>query len=164
MEAPGGAPGVLARSVPVYVKIPTESEFLVYKSTPQGYVSYRNSEIGTRFIQTLCEVLDLEAKSSSPRDMLTLLTLVNRQGHFLSITITISINKTKKNCGENQFPPFSFPERIFARQGWWPSLISGPVTGLRWSRCLSYRALSPGWSISPLESSERAWMLTLMEQ
>ena len=74
MEAPGGAPGVLARSVPVYVKIPTESEFLVYKSTPQGYVSYRNSEIGTRFIQTLCEVLDLEAKSSSPRDMLTSLT------------------------------------------------------------------------------------------
>ena len=77
----------------MYVKIPTESEFLVYKSTPQGYVSYRNSEIGTRFIQTLCQVLDLEAKSSSPRDMLTLLTLVNRQGHFLSITITISINK-----------------------------------------------------------------------
>ena len=80
------------RPAPQYVKIPTESEFLVYKSTPQGYVSYRNSEIGTRFIQTLCEVLDLEAKSSSPRDMLTLLTLVNRQGHLLSIAITISIN------------------------------------------------------------------------
>ena len=99
MEAPGGAPGGLPRSVPVYVKIPTESEFLVYKSTPQGYVSYRNSEIGTRFIQTLCEVLDLEAKSSSPRDMLTSLTLVDRQGHLLSITI--SINKTSSSSSSS---------------------------------------------------------------
>ena len=79
MEAPGGArPSLTRRKTPVYVKIPSESEFLVFKSTPQGYVSWRNPGIGTRFIQVLCQVLDFEAGEEAPRDLLTLFTLVNR--------------------------------------------------------------------------------------
>lgn len=80
MEAPGGALSSLTRRLrPEYVKIPTESEFLVYKSTPQGYVSWRNTEVGTRFIQVLCQVLQFEAGSEQPpRDILTLFTVVNR--------------------------------------------------------------------------------------
>ena len=80
MEAPGGALRSLTRrqSPTTYVKIPTESEFLVIKSTPQGYVSWRNAGVGTRFIQMLCQVLDFEAGNERPRDLLTLLTLVNR--------------------------------------------------------------------------------------
>ena len=67
--------------MPLYVKIPSESEFLVYKSTPQGYVSYRNKELGTRFIQVLCQVLDHhhQAGHQEPCDLLSLLTLVNRK-------------------------------------------------------------------------------------
>ena len=79
MEAPGGAsPSLTARQSPTYVKIPSESEFLVFKSTPQGYVSWRNSMVGTRFIQVLCQVLSFEAGNEQPRDLLTLFTLVNR--------------------------------------------------------------------------------------
>ena len=78
LEAPGGARPLSDRPSPTYVKIPTESEFLVFKSTPQGYVSYRNSHVGTRFIQILCQVLSSEAGAEQPRDLLTLFTLVSR--------------------------------------------------------------------------------------
>ena len=78
MEAPGGARPSHRRESPAYVKIPTESDFLVFKSTPQGYVSYRNSNVGTRFIQALCQVLSFEAGTEQPRDLLTLFTVVNR--------------------------------------------------------------------------------------
>ena len=71
-------PSLSRKKSPVYVKIPSESEFLVFKSTPQGYVSWRNSAIGTRFIQVLCQVLDFEAEKEPPRDLLTLFTVVNR--------------------------------------------------------------------------------------
>ena len=79
MEAPGGARHSSVRSKsPTYVKIPTESEFLVYRGTPQGYYSWRNWKVGTRFIQALCQVLNFEAGNDQPRDLLTLFTVVNR--------------------------------------------------------------------------------------
>ena len=79
MEAPGGArPSLTGRQSPTYVKIPSQSEFLVFQSTPQGYVSWRNRSVGTRFIQALCQVLSSEAGTEQPRDLLTLFTVVNR--------------------------------------------------------------------------------------
>lgn len=50
------------------------SDFLIVRSTIPNYVSYRHTKTGSWFIQTLCEVLDDNAKK---QDLLSLLTHVN---------------------------------------------------------------------------------------
>ena len=94
MEAPGGARHSSRSSKSLrYVKIPRESEFLVYRGTPQGYFSYRNWKVGTRFIQALCQVLQFEAENDQPRDLLTLFTVVNRLVSELDINFINGIAK-----------------------------------------------------------------------
>ena len=39
-----------------YVKIPNHADFLIYRSTPDGYVSWRNELKGSWFIQSFCQV------------------------------------------------------------------------------------------------------------
>ncbi|EFO24820.1 hypothetical protein LOAG_03664 [Loa loa] len=57
-------------------KSPIEADILVSYATTPGYVSWRNSMKGSWFIQSICEVFAKYAKST---DILSMLTLVNKQ-------------------------------------------------------------------------------------
>lgn len=55
---------------------PNHPDFLIVRSTMPNYVSIRNTQNGSWFIQDLCTQLN---KYGNELDMLTLLTLVNRE-------------------------------------------------------------------------------------
>ncbi|KAL3994857.1 Caspase domain family protein [Acanthocheilonema viteae] len=57
-------------------KSPIEADILVSYATTPGYVSWRNSMKGSWFVQSVCEVFAKYAKST---DILSMLTLVNKQ-------------------------------------------------------------------------------------
>ncbi|CAG9540609.1 unnamed protein product [Cercopithifilaria johnstoni] len=57
-------------------KSPIEADILVSYATTPGYVSWRNSMKGSWFVQSICEVFAKYAKST---DILSMLTLVNKQ-------------------------------------------------------------------------------------
>lgn len=57
-------------------KSPIEADILISYATTPGYVSWRNSLKGSWFIQSICEVFAKYAKST---DVLSMLTLVNKQ-------------------------------------------------------------------------------------
>ncbi|XP_073808219.1 caspase-22 [Danio rerio] len=59
----------------VSVSIPKDSDFLIARSTVEGYVSIRDETRGTWFIQSLCE--NLKEGSKRGHDILTILTKVN---------------------------------------------------------------------------------------
>ena len=59
------------------ITLPNHADFLVARSTTPGFVSYRNTEDGSHFIQALCEVLDPD-KGGRDDDLLSL--LVKAQG------------------------------------------------------------------------------------
>lgn len=58
------------------VTIPVEADFLVAFSTVSGYISVRNSQNGTWFIQSLCHLLDEEGDKL---EFMQILTAVNRK-------------------------------------------------------------------------------------
>lgn len=53
---------------------PIEKDFLLVRSTMHGYVSFRNTEIGSWFIQEFCKEFEVNGEFE---DILTLLTHVN---------------------------------------------------------------------------------------
>ncbi|XP_071502752.1 caspase-3-like [Diadema antillarum] len=55
-------------------KMPTQSDILLAYATVPGYVSWRNSEKGSWFIQALTEVM---LQNASQEDMLSMMTMVN---------------------------------------------------------------------------------------
>ncbi|OQV20346.1 Caspase-3 [Hypsibius exemplaris] len=57
-------------------RIPAEADFLYAFSTPTGYFSWRNTELGSWFIQSLCRTLSDHA-AHPEMDILRLLTRVN---------------------------------------------------------------------------------------
>lgn len=57
-------------------KIPMEADFLIAYSTVAGYYSWRNSNAGSWFIQSLCCVLD---DYGTKLEIMQLLTAVNRR-------------------------------------------------------------------------------------
>ena len=59
------------------ITLPNHADFLIARSTPPGFVSYRNTTEGSHFIQALCEVLDPD-KGAFDNDLLSL--LVKAQG------------------------------------------------------------------------------------
>ncbi|GMS84745.1 hypothetical protein PENTCL1PPCAC_6920 [Pristionchus entomophagus] len=65
----GGEGGMMTRN-----KRPVEADILVAYATPAHYVSWRNSEKGSWFIQSFVEVVD---KKSHNSDLLSILTQVN---------------------------------------------------------------------------------------
>lgn len=58
--------------------IPTLADLLIMYSTSEGFYSFRNPEMGSWFIQALCE----ELKENSHEEILTILTGVNRRVAF----------------------------------------------------------------------------------
>lgn len=56
-----------------YALPPIEMDFVIVRSTMQGYVSFRNTETGSWFIQELCN----ELETNSHEDFMTLVTHVN---------------------------------------------------------------------------------------
>lgn len=59
-----------------YFKIPTYADFLIAYSTLPGFYSFRNTEKGSWFIKSLCEVLD---EFHLEYDLVAMLTLVNQK-------------------------------------------------------------------------------------
>lgn len=55
-------------------KMPSQSDMLLAYATVPGYVSWRNSERGSWFIQALCEVI---VEHSRQEDLLSMITMVN---------------------------------------------------------------------------------------
>ena len=37
-------------------RVPNNADFLIYRSTPEGYVSWRHPDTGSWFIQAICDV------------------------------------------------------------------------------------------------------------
>lgn len=60
----------------VSTKIPIEADFLLAFSTTPGYYSWRNSEDGSWFIQSLCKVLRQHAPQGI--ELMQMMVLVNR--------------------------------------------------------------------------------------
>ncbi|XP_070569397.1 caspase-3-like [Ptychodera flava] len=55
-------------------RIPIEADFLMCYATVQGFISWRNEEYGSAFVQALCQMLDLYANGM---DLLRIMTRVN---------------------------------------------------------------------------------------
>ncbi|XP_064644042.1 caspase-3-like isoform X2 [Lineus longissimus] len=68
---------------------PVDSDFLVAYSQTEGYVSFRNAEKGSWFIQTICDVFEQNYRYHHVLDMLT---MVNRE---------VSKKRTKTDLGKN---------------------------------------------------------------
>ena len=78
-------------------RIPMEADFLVCYSTVAGYYSWRNSEKGSWFIQTLCQVLNDYGKEL---EIMQLLTIVNRK-----VAYYFESNASEKSMsGKRQVP------------------------------------------------------------
>ncbi|XP_017461072.1 PREDICTED: caspase-1-like, partial [Rhagoletis zephyria] len=96
----------------VPAKIPTHADFLVYRSTYAGHYSWRNSVNGSWFIQDLTGVLRRFAiQRSSSFDLMTLLTLVNREVAFKRQSrVPVDENdddERKEMNGKKEMPVFS---------------------------------------------------------
>ena len=76
-------------------KIPMEADFLIAYSTVAGYYSWRNSQNGSWFIQSLCQVLNEHGNSI---ELMKLLTIVNRRVayYFESNTNDANMNGKKQ--------------------------------------------------------------------
>ncbi|PIK62868.1 Caspase 6, apoptosis-related cysteine peptidase, like 2 [Apostichopus japonicus] len=77
----------------VKVTIPTEADFLICYSSTEGFVSYRDHEKGTWFIQELTRVLNEFGES---KDFIQILTVVNK----------LVSERTMHLSGEKQMPCF----------------------------------------------------------
>ncbi|TGZ64945.1 hypothetical protein CRM22_006108 [Opisthorchis felineus] len=62
----------------VITKLPVEADILIAHSTVPGYFAWRNSTVGSWFIQELCRILEEDFKGSTVHDLVTLLTVVAR--------------------------------------------------------------------------------------
>ncbi|TKR62364.1 hypothetical protein L596_026342 [Steinernema carpocapsae] len=72
---PGLERAMRAHNDGVYTKVPLEADILICRSTPIGYVSWRNSRDGTWFIQAVCDVFKECAQED---EIIELFTKVNR--------------------------------------------------------------------------------------
>ena len=66
------------RCAPVPQKIPIMADILVMFSSADGYFSIRDTRFGSWFIQALCLKLEQNLSISEEKDLLTILTGVNR--------------------------------------------------------------------------------------
>lgn len=60
------------------ITIPVMSDILIYFSSAEGFVSYRNRNHGTQFIQILCHQLLNYLNSPKEEDLIAILTRVSR--------------------------------------------------------------------------------------
>ena len=74
--------------------LPTEGDMLIAFSTTPGYVSWRNQQSGSWFIQSICEIF---SKFASSEDICSLLTRVSFFGSHLNL-----------RCGDKKVYPFLF--------------------------------------------------------
>ncbi|XP_062862736.1 caspase-8 [Trichomycterus rosablanca] len=68
--------GIVCDAVPFIESIPAGADFLISMATLSQYVSFRDTKMGTWFIQSLCE--NLQKLVPSGNDLLSILTEVNR--------------------------------------------------------------------------------------
>ncbi|XP_029665203.1 caspase-1-like [Formica exsecta] len=78
--------------------IPTYADIMVAYSTYDGFYSWRNPDVGSWFIQALCEELDLHGRK---RDLLSLMTSVNRR---VAIEYQSYVPQNEKFHGKKQIP------------------------------------------------------------
>lgn len=74
--------GRSARSGPVVQKIPIMADILVMFSSADDHVSYRDPEQGSWFIEALCKRLEQYINSVQDKDLVAILTSVNRYVAF----------------------------------------------------------------------------------
>ena len=67
-----------SQSATVPQKIPTMADILVMFSCADGYISIRNTLYGSWFIQALCLKLEQYVNASEDKELMTILTGVNR--------------------------------------------------------------------------------------
>lgn len=105
-----------AGAPPKRVSVPTEADFLYAYSTVPGYYSWRNSQNGSWFIQSVAEVFE---KHADHMDILRMLTRVNagvstyksRTGDYYSDQkkqISSIVSMLRKDL-------FFFPENVLAQ-------------------------------------------------
>ncbi|TDG52399.1 hypothetical protein AWZ03_001229 [Drosophila navojoa] len=96
------APAAAPAAQPITYAIPSTADMLAFYSTFESFYSFRNVEVGSWFIQSLCQVLDSAAsnEASQPEgvDLLRLLTAVNRKVayEYQSNTKNEALNQMKE--------------------------------------------------------------------
>ncbi|XP_020384905.1 caspase-8-like [Rhincodon typus] len=83
------------------VTIPDEADFLLGMATVEGYVSFRHTQLGTWYIQSLCENLE---KYCAREDLLSILTIVNRD---------VSGKKDKKDKTQMPQPSYTLRKKLY---------------------------------------------------
>ncbi|XP_071828677.1 caspase-6-like isoform X2 [Apostichopus japonicus] len=81
------------------ITIPTEADFLISYSSSEGFVSYREHENGSWFIQELTRVLN---EFGNSKDFIQILTVVNK----LVSERTIDLSQSPNLAGKKQMPCF----------------------------------------------------------
>ncbi|XP_060683539.1 caspase-8-like [Hemiscyllium ocellatum] len=81
--------------------IPDEADFLLGMATVEGYVSFRHTQLGTWYIQSLCENLE---KYCPSEDLLSILTIVNRD---------VSGKKDKKDKTQMPQPSYTLRKKLY---------------------------------------------------
>ncbi|XP_078408927.1 uncharacterized protein LOC144686955 [Cetorhinus maximus] len=81
--------------------IPDEADFLLGMATVEGYVSYRHTQQGTWYIQSLCENLE---KYCASEDLLSILTIVNRD---------VSGKKDNKDKTQMPQPRYTLRKKLY---------------------------------------------------
>ena len=78
-----------------YFKIPTYADFMIAYSTLPGFYSFRNTEKGSWFIRSLCQVLE---KYNIQFDLLTMMTMVSRSVayDYTSLAATPELSQKKQ--------------------------------------------------------------------
>ncbi|CAG2161431.1 unnamed protein product, partial [Oppiella nova] len=88
-------PDVADNSGPAY-RIPSIADFIIYYCTAPGHYAFRNVEIGSYFIQSLASVLNEYCYNNVNMDLMTLLTFVNLQVAYASLTYDMKHRKRGK--------------------------------------------------------------------
>ncbi|XP_048390619.1 caspase-8-like isoform X2 [Stegostoma tigrinum] len=81
--------------------IPDEADFLLGMATVEGYVSFRHTQLGTWYIQSLCENLQ---RYCAREDLLSILTIVNRD---------VSGKKDKKDKTQMPQPSYTLRKKLY---------------------------------------------------
>jgi len=82
-------------------KIPTQADFLIANSSVEGYVSWRDSDTGSWFIQSLCKELQEHASSKHFVDILT------RTSHRVAIDYESYDKNMSRGHQQKQVPSFT---------------------------------------------------------
>lgn len=108
--------GMVEADAPSVYRVPCEADFLYAFSTVSGYFSWRNTELGSWFIQSLCRTLDNHVFDPE-MDFVRLLTRVNYEVAMVHESNVPSDNKWHRKKQIPSIVSMLTKDLIFTRKG-----------------------------------------------